>query len=648
MARSHDVNDASHSVANLIDESLTLERAGDITAALARTQEALALARSQDAPAEIASALVAVARFRFRLQQYPAARTLAEEALTLAAPDAAARADALLMLGMCAADTQTLSEAEDHYRNAADLAHQIGQHLLRFRALHNLGTTVYLPRGQFDLALAAAHEALRLAREQSMTEWISYPLITLAWVYQYTGQTGQARQALDELSQAACVAAVTQGYHPNVLGLLALDEGDLEAAPPFFAQARAVAETTGDQGLGADMRMGMSRYHRLAGNAAAARDWADDALTLTRRTDKKQEQGQALIERSRAAWDLGETAAAEADLKAAIAIAAPLEAHFDLARATFLLAALLHSKRRPGARQVWREAARHIINGGYAFLLVQERALAYHLAAGYLNDPDADTAALTATLLAHLERVPAPPLQIHTLGGFAVRQGKQVVPEKAWRRRRAGELFRLLLVSRGRTLSRDQIMDLLWPEKKPGAANTALHQATSALRHALEPDLPDKFPSHYLAVEAGQVSLRLPLGSWLDYEAFVQHCREGQWQQAAALYQGELFPEDRYADWAAEPRQRLAQQFLAASLSLAGQELASGRPQEALAAARRGLEAEPWQENLVLVAMQACIALNDRAGALRIYRNLEQSLRHDLDIAPQAELRKLYRTICCA
>lgn len=222
------------------------------------------------------------------------------------------------------------------------------------------------------------------------------------------------------------------------------------------------------------------------------------------------------------------------------------------------------------------------------------------------------------------------------------------MPEKAWRQRRAGELFRLLLVSRGQTLSRDQIIDLLWPEKPPGRANTALHQATSALRRALEPELPDKFPSRYLMVEAGQISLRLPPGSWLDYEAFAQHCREGQWQQAAALYQGELFPEDRYADWAAAPRQRLAQQFLAVSLALAGQELAAGRPQDALAAARRGLEVEPWQENLALIAMKACIALHDRAGALRLYHDLERALRRDLGIVPQIELQDLYRAICCA
>jgi DNA-binding SARP family transcriptional activator len=45
--------------------------------------------------------------------------------------------------------------------------------------------------------------------------------------------------------------------------------------------------------------------------------------------------------------------------------------------------------------------------------------------------------------------------------------------------------------------------------------------------------------------------------------------------------------------------------------------------------------------------MQGCLALKDRAGALRLYCNLEQALHNDLGIAPLAELQALYQSICC-
>jgi DNA-binding SARP family transcriptional activator len=43
--------------------------------------------------------------------------------------------------------------------------------------------------------------------------------------------------------------------------------------------------------------------------------------------------------------------------------------------------------------------------------------------------------------------------------------------------------------------------------------------------------------------------------------------------------------------------------------------------------------------------MRACAALNDLAGARRLYLKLEETLLHDLDTAPQAELRSYYRSL---
>ena len=148
--------------------------------------------------------------------------------------------------------------------------------------------------------------------------------------------------------------------------------------------------------------------------------------------------------------------------------------------------------------------------------------------ASFLNSDDLDVATVSETLLSHLERVPPPPLRFVTLGRFEVWQNARQVDKRTLGQRRAGELLRLLLISPGRTLARDAVIEALWPEKSPEAMQTPFHQATSALRHALEPDLPDKFPSRYLEVEGGQVTLHLPPGSWVDWEVFEQNVREEQ------------------------------------------------------------------------------------------------------------------------
>ncbi|MBN1954533.1 MAG: hypothetical protein JW900_05715 [Anaerolineae bacterium] len=636
---------AEPAVAALIDESLAFEQLGDIAAALDVAQKALKQAQASGEGEETAAALAQLAFLQFRLGHYDQAHKLAEQALTWAAPDSPARCRAWLILGHCAAESHSPEKAETYYRQTADLARRIGSYAHWARALHNLANGVYFTRGLFDLALSLEDECAQIIRRHNLGVLLRFPLLTIAWVCHLTGQRERARAALDELAHVLSPEAAFWGYHAFLSALLALDEGEVDAARALLRRALTVAEKIGEPGLNGIVRVAMSRCLRLCGDAPAARAWANDVMDVARRFGYQHLLGQALIERGWATWLCGDADGAAADLRQAQAAMAPLRADFDMARATFLLAAVLHAQGDPAASTVWLEAVQRITLGGYAFLLEQERALAFPLLSAYLNQGDEATQGASAKLLIHLARVPPPPLRVVTLGCFEVRQGLRVVPEAAWRLRRAGELFRLLLFSRNRALSREQAIETLWPEKSPRAANTPFHQATSALRRALEPDLPDKFPSRYLEVEGGRVALHLPPGSWLDWETFEQHVHRGEWQAAVALYAGELCPDDRYADWATVPRERLAQQFVAALLALAGNQLDAGDPQEALVSARRVLEADPWQEKAVLLGMQAYLALGDRAGALRLYRNLERVLHQELGVAPQAELQKLYQSL---
>jgi DNA-binding SARP family transcriptional activator len=635
--------DLPSSIAELIDESRALERSGDIGAAFQRAQQAVSLAQASGESEAIAAALNCVATAQFRLGHYEQARALADQALAHAASDSPARARALLLKGSCAGETNSLDEAEAFLYQAADLSRQIGHHTVRAAALHNLSAAVYLPRGQFDLALAADEQARYIISAQNMPELLHLPLITMAWVCQVTGQGPRARAILDELARVAIPGSMAEGYHHFLTASLAQDEGDTAAVPSLYRQARTIAEAVGEPGLNIEVRLGMSRYHRLRDDAPDARAWADDALAIAVRVGYRHLQGKSLVERGHAAWLCGDVASAEADLRAAIEIMTPLRTNLDLARAFFLLAALLHGQRCPEAQSAWLEAASRLASGGYAFLLDRERTLALPLIAACLNDPETERA--SAALLAHLQHVPPAPLRILTLGRFEVWQGAQQIEKHALSQRRADELLGLLLVSPGHSLSRDQIVEALWPEQEPATAQIRFHHATSSLRRALEPDLPDKFPSRYLDTEMGQVTLRLPPGSSLDLETLEQAIRQKQWQDAIALYYGDLFPNALYADWAVAPRETCAQWYLRALLETARDQQATNRPQEALDTCRRILAREPWQEQAVLIGMQACLALNDRAGALRLYQKLISVLESDLGAEPQEELQALYHAL---
>lgn len=633
------------SASGLIEESYALARAGQIGAAMGKAEQAVAQARASGAFASLADALVCEAHLHFRLGHYEHSVSLAREALGHAPDNSTTRVDAWISLGLCAAEMEGPVAAEGFFHRVIDLSRWLGYQRVLRSALHNLSATVYFPRGQFDLSLAADEESLHLAIDLGMPEVAWFPLATMGWVYWVTGRRERALAVAEELRRFAPPGSLAEGFYYCLCADLAQDKEDSDAALPLYAHARSIAEAIGDPGLNVLVRIGLSRYQRAAGNDPAARDWADDALTIAARVGYHHLRGMALIERGRAAWALDGPVLAEADLRAAIDVLTPIQANFDLARAYLLLAVLLHQQGHIQADADWIEAVSRIISGGYAFLVERERSLVFPLLTAYLDSADTKIAHISSRLLSQLLRVPPPPLRIFTLGRFEVQQQGRVIPDHVWRSRRAGELFRLLLLSHGRAITREQVIEALWPAKTPSSSRSLFHQATSALRRALEPDLPGRFPSRYLTVEGGRIVLNLPDGSEVDFETFTEHVRRQEWEAALQLYRGDLFPGDRYADWAATDRVRLQNRAIRAALGAARDALQAKHPDKALDACQRALALEPWQEEAVLLGMRACVALNNRAGALRLYRKLERALREELSIAPQEKVQQFYRSL---
>lgn len=628
----------------LIDESSKLERAGRIGDALQRALAALEQARTVGDPKAECTALNRVGMLHFRLGHYEQACAMAKQALALAAPYSRSRFAALVTIGNCALETNSLTEAQEYFLRALDASREIGDDWGRFIILHNLAL-VYLYSGRLDLALAADKEAYSLAQERNLQEWLYYPLVTLAWNYCLMGQTSDARAATAELKRVVSPGSIFEGYCLYLEAWQALDDGDAEAVLAQCNRARSIAEVTGDPRLNVLVRLLMSRYYRESGDSASAWTWADDGVAFAARVGPGHERGRTLLERGRAAWLNGDETSAENDLRAAIHELSARGQLYDLARAHLVLAAFLHAQNRADAESAWLDAARQITHGGYAVILDQDRALAYPLIAAHLNSANPGVAPISQQCIEHLQRVPPPPLRIVMFGTFEVRQGARQVDRRMLRKRRAGELLALLLLAPSHALTFDQIADALWADKDPAAAQMLFHHATSALRRALEPELPDKFPSRYLLVEEGQVTLDLPPDSTIDCETFAAHCQREDWDAALAAYRGDLLPDHLYADWSIAPRERLKRFYLRALLVTAHRQMKAGRAREALDACHRILDIDPWQEDAVLLGMRACLAFNDRAGALRLYRALEKALREELGTTPLKELQALYQSL---
>ena len=325
-------------LADLIAESHACEQSGDISTALKRAHQALELARSGGMPEDIAAALVCVALYQYHLGHFDQAKTMAGEALTITLPDSRTCAEALRILGNCAHEAGDLPAADNFFHRAIDIARSQGYRRMLQSCLHSLSACVYQPRGQFELALAADQEALRLALELDLRDLVWFSLEMIGWIYWVTGHHKQAQGIADQMREYVPPGSMAEGYYLCLCGDLALDGENPTSACELLAQARSIAEKIGDPGLNAEVRLSLSRCQRALGNAPAAYRWAEDALSTAQRAGSADLQGQALIERARAAWVGGDLSGAEADLKAAIDILSPIQADYDLARISFYLA----------------------------------------------------------------------------------------------------------------------------------------------------------------------------------------------------------------------------------------------------------------------------------------------------------------------
>ena len=185
----------------------------------------------------------------------------------------------------------------------------------------------------------------------------------------------------------------------------------------------------------------------------------------------------------------------------------------------------------------------------------------------------------------------APGLHIELLGGFRITVGSTVIEENDWRLRKARNLVKLLALAPSHRLHREQVTELLWPDLEPGAADNNLRYALHVARRTLANVAPGG--RGYLKLQ-GHLLVLCPAGPLrIDVEVFEAAAAAARgskdpsaYRAAIERYTGDLLPEDRYEDWAADRRESLRQLDVGLLLELAGLHETCGEWEPAIDALR--------------------------------------------------------------
>jgi TolB-like protein/DNA-binding SARP family transcriptional activator/Tfp pilus assembly protein PilF len=228
------------------------------------------------------------------------------------------------------------------------------------------------------------------------------------------------------------------------------------------------------------------------------------------------------------------------------------------------------------------------------------------------------------------------PVVLRLLGGAVLERGGAPVVGRAAQRRRVA-LLSLLAVAPRRTLSRDRLIAVLWPESGTEQARHLLAGAVYDVRRSLGEDA---LVSRGDDIELGSIVST-------DIDDFTAAIEDGDIDTALARFKGPFLDGFHLGDapeferWVDAERDRLDRRHAEAVERLARQRSSDGDVVAAASLWRRLAVLDPFNSRVARELMLALDAAGDRAGALQYARTHEILLREEFDAEPDAELTAL-------
>ena len=233
--------------------------------------------------------------------------------------------------------------------------------------------------------------------------------------------------------------------------------------------------------------------------------------------------------------------------------------------------------------------------------------------------------------------------------------GGRPLTRRDWPGRKARQLFLLLLGTRGHSLQRDEVLDILWPEHDIDAGSNALYKTLYVLRRALEPDLRSGRASSWIETSGETIRITRDADLWIDVQQFSQILAHidtapaGTQRQllrnALELAVGPYIADEPYADWLIARREALRAEVERATLKLASLDIDAGDPLAASPFLETLLAQESTAESIHRAIMRMYHAAGQRTLALRQFERCREVLRREFDDDPEPETTRLATSI---
>jgi DNA-binding SARP family transcriptional activator len=253
-----------------------------------------------------------------------------------------------------------------------------------------------------------------------------------------------------------------------------------------------------------------------------------------------------------------------------------------------------------------------------------------------------------------------PTLRLHLFGPLRAYVGGELAIDERFPRRKAKALLVLLYLARRRYLTKDELLETLWPNEDGLATDSGrLKQTVLVLRRALEGRASRRTGWRWIAERDGSYYFNTQVTHGSDLEDFEQELimahsdqRQGDpegalvhFQRAFELHRADFLPEFRYEDWAASEIARVRERYLQALETAARLNGARGDYGRAVDLLRRATNEDPLRESSTLQLKEWLWRTGDQAEAVRAYLRLRDLLAKRLQLEPDPKISALYEAI---
>jgi two-component SAPR family response regulator len=241
---------------------------------------------------------------------------------------------------------------------------------------------------------------------------------------------------------------------------------------------------------------------------------------------------------------------------------------------------------------------------------------------------------------------------VATFGALRVYRNGSEIAHGAWGRKRARDLFKLLLLRHQSWVTLDEIHEKLWGGDPRRRVETLVMNSASHIRNAIEPRRGRKGVPTMLRCSGGAYMLDLGSDASIDFVQFKElivsarravaaDARLAGYASAIALYHGDFLQEDIYHDWTSFERDMLRDAYLEALDFIARERLRAGRYDEAIEYSRRILEHDRTCERAYQMLLAALADRGRVLEAQRVLSECERAFREELGAPVPERLRIL-------